>query len=135
MMKKLISAVLALTVAGFGQAQHWTYNESAADWNPSDFPQTPYEVSGQVHTATVDQAREWYQAMAREYPDRCELVEMGPSDAALPIQVFVIASRSSDPVKVLVNNAIHPGEPEGVDACMLWVRDVLLAEGSTACDH
>ena len=135
MMKKLISAVWVLTAAVVGHSQHWSYNESAADWDSSDFPKTPYEVSGQVHTATVDQAREWYQAMAREFPDRCELVEMGPSDAALPIQVFVVASRSSDPVKVLVNNAIHPGEPEGVDACMLWVRDVLLAEGSTACNQ
>ena len=106
MMKKMISAVLALTVAGIGQAQHWSYNESAADWEPSDFPQTPYEASSQAHTATVDQAREWYQAMARQFPDRCELVDMGPSDAAWPIRVFVISSQSPDPIKVLVNNAV-----------------------------
>ncbi|MFM1898618.1 MAG: hypothetical protein RL577_858 [Bacteroidota bacterium] len=134
-MKKITAAALSILWLAFGQAQHWSFNESMADWDRLDFPQTPYEASGRLHTATVEQASEWYQLLASQFPDRCELVEMGPSDAALPIQVFVISSRSSNPIKVLVNNAIHPGEPEGVDACMLWVRDVLLAEGSTACDE
>jgi len=108
--------------------------ESSA-WRLSDFPQTPCEVSQFNHTATVSQAKEWYAAMQSRFPDRCSLLEMGPSDAAEPVPVFVISAKQPNPIRVLVNNAIHPGEPEGVDACMAWVRDKLLAKGSAACDR
>jgi len=134
-MKILFWAIMAMMLTFPSQAQHWQYDESEAAWASADFPQTPYERSQKTHTATVAQARSWYEALEQAHPEECELVDMGPSDAALPIQVLVISARQENPIRVLVNNAIHPGEPEGVDACMLWVRDVLLAPGSHATDH
>ncbi len=60
--------------------------------------------------------------------------QMGMSDAGYPYQLVVYSNDGQfDPVKwhqqnkivILLNNGIHPGEPDGVDACMLLMRDII----------
>jgi len=62
------------------------------------------------------------------------LVEAGMTDCGKPLHTFIISSdRTFDPAKVkasgktvlLVNNGIHPGEPEGIDASLLFAGDLL----------
>ena len=59
---------------------------------------------------------------------------MGPTDAGYPLHlVFISNDGISDPVAIkknnhriiLINNAIHPGEPDGIDASMLLARDIV----------
>lgn len=61
-----------------------------------------------------------------------ELYAMGESDYGLPIYVCIV-NGAQDSLKtfekaristtILVNNAIHAGEPDGVNACLIWLDD------------
>ena len=59
---------------------------------------------------------------------------MGPSDYGLPIYVCIVngAKDSANTFKkareettILFNNAIHPGEPDGINACLIWLEELL----------
>ena len=71
-----------------------------------------------------------------------ELYNMGKSDYGLPIYVCIVngANDSLQTFKkarkettILINNAIHPGEPDGVNACLIWL-DEIIATGSVSVD-
>ncbi|MFT6245248.1 MAG: hypothetical protein ACJA0U_000842 [Salibacteraceae bacterium] len=71
-----------------------------------------------------------YKQLAENH-DEIELYEMGESDFGLPIYVCVL-NVNGDSLKtfekarksttLLINNAIHPGEPDGVNACLIWIN-------------
>lgn len=59
--------------------------------------------------------------------------EMGPTDAGYPLHLVLISSEKDFDVQsikakkktvILINNGIHPGEPDGIDASMLLARDI-----------
>jgi hypothetical protein len=59
---------------------------------------------------------------------------MGETDAGYPLHLVMISSDGIvDPVKwhqqkkvvILINNGIHPGEPDGIDASMMLARDIV----------
>ncbi|MDX2063667.1 MAG: M14 family metallopeptidase [Bacteroidia bacterium] len=98
--------------------------------------QTPYEASGGTQTATYAESIAWYQALAAAHPNRVVLTEIGMTDVGQPLHLVVVSNDGiaapDDPrlrgrTVFLVNNGIHPGEPEGIDASMLLARD--LAQG------
>ena len=78
----------------------------------------------------VNTTPEWHQAishystLAESYPTRCRLTVFGHSDVGRPLHLFLIGDTLA-PIRILVNNAIHPGEPCGVNACMDWASDIL----------
>lgn len=82
-------------------------------------------------TATYEQIISWYQQLDQQY-DQAKLIEIGKTDSGKPLHLFLLAADkqfSSRPERVtlLINNGIHPGEPEGIDACMMLARDLLKA--------
>lgn len=59
---------------------------------------------------------------------------MGPTDAGYPLHLVIVSSdndvdiaslRKKNKRIILINNGIHPGEPDGIDASMLLVRDLV----------
>lgn len=93
---------------------------------------TPYELGNQNQTTTWSDCIAWYEALARQYPSVLRFGVIGTSDAGVPIHAGVVSSdgvfsreaiRQSGRPVFFNNNGIHPGEPEGVDACMALVRD------------
>lgn len=93
---------------------------------------TPYELGAYQQTATYSEAIKWYKNIQKKYSSYTQLFEIGGSDAGLPIYCFKISNPNlgskksvESRFKVLINNNIHPGEPEGTDASMLLVRDIL----------
>ena len=96
---------------------------------------TPYEKGNLNQTTTWTDCIAWYEELARAYPNVLRFDKVGVSDAGVPIHAGVVSSdgvfdretikRSGRPV-FFNNNGIHPGEPEGVDACMALVRDFCL---------
>ncbi|WP_430406957.1 M14 family zinc carboxypeptidase [Fluviicola sp.] len=61
-----------------------------------------------------------------------ELYEMGESDTEFPIYLVIINGagdslqsfqKARAKTTVLINNAIHAGEPDGVNACLLWIEE------------
>jgi hypothetical protein len=93
---------------------------------------TPFEKGNQNQTTTWADCVGWYEDLTRRYPRVLRFSVIGTSDAGVPIHAGVITAdgefdraqlkREGRPV-FFNNNGIHPGEPEGVDACMALVRD------------
>lgn len=87
---------------------------------------TPFELSEEQNTCSYTECREWYRAIQKDYADITYFDSIGTGDEGFPIFIFrIYTGRKGQPVKVLVMNNIHPGEPEGADASMLLVREIL----------
>ncbi|MDQ6757341.1 MAG: hypothetical protein M3004_10440, partial [Bacteroidota bacterium] len=94
--------------------------------------QTPFEKSNGKESATYLQAIEFYKNLDKS-SSKILMKEMGPTDAGYPLHLVLISNDGKfDPhqwhkqnkVVILINNGIHPGEPDGIDASMMLVRDI-----------
>ena len=93
---------------------------------------TPFEVSAGKRTATYTECISFY----KQLDNASSLVtirELGMSDAGYPYHVVLWSNDGThDPalwhrqgkVVILINNGIHPGEPDGIDASMMLIRDL-----------
>lgn len=97
--------------------------------------QTPYEQSGKKETTTYDKAISYYKSLVKLYP-KSKLLTYGSTDFGKPLHLLILsrdqvfepsAIRKANKRILLINNGIHPGEPEGVDASMMLARDLLSA--------
>lgn len=92
--------------------------------------ETPFEKNNLI-TATYDETIAFYKKLSENH-DKIQMIEAGLSDLGKPIHLIIISKdgintpseidRSKKTV-LFINNAIHPGEPCGVDASMMMVRD------------
>ncbi|MEN8799383.1 MAG: M14 family metallopeptidase [Flavobacteriaceae bacterium] len=97
-----------------------------------DFP-ISFETSKGSETATYEEAIDFYKALAREFPE-INIQTIGSTDSDIPLNVvtfnteadFNFQKLAEDKTVVLINNAIHPGESDGVDASMMLFRDLAL---------
>ncbi len=95
---------------------------------------TPFEQSSDKnYTAAYAEIIAYYQQLGKQYP-QMKLINYGSTDAGKPLTLVVLSkSKVFDPAQIkrqhkrvlLINNGIHPGEPEGIDASMMLVRDLL----------
>lgn len=97
--------------------------------------QTPYEKGNGNQTTTFDEMRKFYQELAKQYPS-ISYETKGEDDNGAPIDVVIFnpSKKSFEEARkgksvLFVNNGIHPGEPDGIDATMMLMRD--LATGKT----
>jgi len=81
-----------------------------------------------------------YEELDGEF-EEARLIVAGMSDAGKPIHLFIISKdREFDPEKIqesgklviLINNGIHPGESNGIDASIEFAWDLLSGTGNTA---
>ncbi|GAA4497513.1 M14 family metallopeptidase [Hymenobacter ginsengisoli] len=96
---------------------------------------TPFERDPQHNTtATYAECIGFYKELAAAYPTTMQLHEAGPTDSGQPLHEVVLsadgtfepgASRAKGRPILFIQNGIHPGEPEGIDASMLLARDLL----------
>jgi hypothetical protein len=94
---------------------------------------TPFEVSNGKQTTTYPDCIAFYQRLDKLSP-ALSIRVMGMSDAGYPYHVVLYSDDGvADPaawhrahkVVILINNGIHPGEPDGIDASMLLLRDLV----------
>ena len=95
---------------------------------------TPFELSSDKnYTATYSQVIEYYQGLSKANP-QMKLFNYGTTDVGKPLTLVVLSrDKVFDPALIkkqnkrvlLINNGIHPGEPEGIDASMMLTRDLL----------
>ncbi|WP_443945037.1 M14 family metallopeptidase [Pedobacter sp. AW1-32] len=95
--------------------------------------QTPFEKSGKKETTTYNEAISYYEQLAKNFP-QAKLIRYGQTDFGKPLHVFILSKDAVfDPAQIrkqnkrilLINNGIHPGEPEGIDASMMLARDLI----------
>jgi hypothetical protein len=93
---------------------------------------TPFEKGNQNQTTTWAECIAWYEELARQHPSVLRFGVIGTSDAGVPIHAGVVSVdgvfgreqiKQAGRTVFFNNNGIHPGEPEGADACMALVRD------------
>ncbi|MBC7745788.1 MAG: hypothetical protein H7096_11870 [Flavobacterium sp.] len=95
---------------------------------------TPFEQnSTQNVTATYSEAISFYQALDKKYA-QLKLITYGLTDIGIPLHLAVLSRdgdfdpaeiRKKNKTIILINNGIHPGEPEGIDASMMLARNLL----------
>ena len=96
---------------------------------------TPFELSkDKNYTATYAEVMAYYPKLIKQYPKQIKLYNYGTTDVGKPLTLVVVSKDGTfDPAEIkkqnkrviLINNGIHPGEPEGIDASMMLVRDIL----------
>lgn len=115
-MKNIISLIALLLCCSFTHAQ-----------------QTPFEKSKGKRSATYFETIDWYKTLVKR-SSKILVKEMGPTDAGYPLHLVLISGdgkfapaawHKQKKVVILINNGIHPGEPDGIDASMMLVRDIL----------
>lgn len=91
---------------------------------------TPYEKGNGNQTTTFDEMRKFYQELSKQYPS-ISYETKGEDDNGAPIDVVIFnpTKQSFEEARkgksvLLVNNGIHPGEPDGIDATMMLMRDL-----------
>lgn len=94
---------------------------------------TPYEKGGKNVTATYAECIAYYQQLDKR-SNIVQIKTMGTTDAGYPLHLVLVSKDGKfDPVSwhkqnktvILINNGIHPGEPDGIDASMMLVRDII----------
>lgn len=94
---------------------------------------TVFEKSKGTETSTYQETIAFYKELAAAYPE-ISIMEMGETDSGFPLHLVLFsASKEFDFNKIhleaknviLINNAIHPGESDGVDASMMLLRDLV----------
>jgi hypothetical protein len=87
--------------------------------------------SQENRTLNYDELIEVYNNLAKDN-EEIQLFNMGASDYGLPIYLCLINAGSDSTTAfesarnsntLLINNAIHPGEPDGVNACLNWINE------------
>jgi hypothetical protein len=83
-------------------------------------------------TYTYDETIQIYERLVQENPNYCRLQTVGTSDYGKDLVIFLLNSKGDFSAKgisatnvLLVNNAIHPGEPCGVDASIKLIEEIL----------
>ncbi len=94
---------------------------------------TTFESSNGLKTATYGETIYYYTSLAIKYPS-ISIFQMGETDSGLPLHVIIFDPQNEKHSKenfskngknlLLINNGIHPGEPDGIDATMLLFRDL-----------
>lgn len=93
---------------------------------------SPFEKNNKA-TTTYKELIDFYALLDQKY-DQMRILNYGQSDIGKPINLIVLSRdkifdpeiiRKQNKRILLINNGIHPGEPEGIDASMMMVRDML----------
>ena len=116
-MIKTVLTIFLLTISFFASAQL-----------------TPFELSKSKNvTASYQEVIAYYKNLDQKY-DQMKMITCGLTDIGKPLNLVVLSkNKNFDPVQLrkqnkrilLINNGIHPGEPEGIDASMMLARDLL----------
>ena len=110
-MKKITILFLFQTIFSFAQ----------------DF-KTPYEKGNGNQTTTYEEMVKFYDDLDKNF-ESISVVEKGKDDNGELIRVVIFDNSKKQNIPVIfINNGIHPGEPDGIDATMMLIRDLALGK-------
>ena len=93
--------------------------------------ETNFEKSGGKETGTYEEVIDFYTQLA-ESSGKVSLEEFGKTDSGKPLHLVIYSPseefdfedlRKKNSI-ILINNGIHPGESDGIDATMMLFRDL-----------
>lgn len=95
--------------------------------------QTVFEKTAGKETVTYEQCIRYYKELDAAFPS-IRIKEFGLTDAGYPLHLVLFSTDGKhDPLQwhkenkvvIMINNGIHPGEPDGIDASMMLLRDLV----------
>ena len=111
-MKAILATLFLVSITIFGQSN-----------------KTAFEQGNGNQTTTYASMRAYYQQLEKDFKN-IQYLKMGEDDNGEPIEVVVFNPYQQDLEQLiktksvlLINNGIHPGEPDGIDATMALMRD------------
>ncbi|NQX82213.1 MAG: hypothetical protein HRT66_09510 [Flavobacteriaceae bacterium] len=118
-MKILTLTMILITTISVSQTRDWT---------------TYYENNKLEKSAPYDIGIDYFKKLANSFDD-ISIQEMGQTDSGIPLHLIIYSKggefdiskikESKRPI-IFINNAIHPGEPDGIEASMLLLRELAL---------
>jgi hypothetical protein len=91
---------------------------------------TPFENGTGNQTATYKEVISFYEELAAGFSN-IEIEKIGLTDSGKPLHLISFSKSkinwndpNEDKIKILINNGIHPGESDGIDASMMLLRDL-----------
>jgi hypothetical protein len=97
-------------------------------------PVPPFRISDTKNeTPNYDECVAWWKVFSKQ-TDKASFNTFGSTDANQPLTAIVIDGNGAKPLNqyikrtrpiLFINNAIHPGEPDGVDASMMLAYDLI----------
>ena len=96
---------------------------------------TLFENGNGNQTATYAETISFYEKLDHDFAT-IKMQKMGETDSGLPLQmvvfdadkIFKYKNLPAQKTILLINNGIHPGEPDGIDATMQLFRDLALSK-------
>ncbi|MER3497896.1 MAG: hypothetical protein C4308_04305 [Chitinophagaceae bacterium] len=94
---------------------------------------TKFEQSKGTQTPTYYEIIDWWKKLDQQ-SGKVKMLTMGMTDAGFPLHLVVVSQtgncnfsniHKNKQTVILINNGIHPGEPDGIDAAMLLARDIV----------
>ncbi len=93
--------------------------------------ETHFEKSEGFETATYQQTIKFYTGLSDVYPE-INIQDIGETDSGNPLHIVTLNNESQFDFSeirknkriLLINNGIHPGESDGIDATMMLFRDL-----------
>src|SRR5690606_35704115 len=90
-----------------------------------------FEKSKGFETATYQETVDYYKHLAETYPE-IYIDSIGETDAGMPLHIVTLnpdaeldfKSIQKNKAILLINNGIHAGESDGIDATMMLYRDI-----------
>ncbi|TRW23983.1 hypothetical protein FMM05_12560 [Flavobacterium zepuense] len=92
---------------------------------------TPYEKGNGNQTATYQEAIDYFKLLDKDF-ESIQMLPMGLTDSGEPLHIvifnpdknFNFSDIHKNKAVLLINNGIHPGEPDGIDATIMLYRDL-----------
>ncbi len=95
---------------------------------------TPYEIGNGNQSTTFEDMRKFYQELSKQF-STISYETKGEDDNHFPIDVVTfnpskqsLAESRRNKSVLFINNGIHPGEPDGIDATMMLMRDLAVGK-------
>lgn len=95
---------------------------------------TKFEQTRGMESPSYHEIIEWWNKLDQQSP-YVKMMTMGMTDAGFPLHLVIVSTdkdfdfeslHKKNKRVILINNGIHPGEPDGIDASMLFVRDIVI---------
>ena len=110
---KLKFLLLFFSISLFAQNQHLT----------------PFEKGNGNQSPNYREVVKYYETLEQNF-DKIKVIDFGSTDANEPLKLVIFnPDKIFNPklfkskAVILINNGIHPGEPDGIDATMMMMRD------------
>ena len=101
---------------------------------------TPFERGNGNQSTTYEECIAFYEKLDESFAN-IQMIQKGTTDSGKPLYLVLFSNEgkfdfdeyfTKNKAVILINNGIHAGEPDGIDATMMLMRDLAMGKIKTA---